>query len=147
MHIVLGSDHAGPDLKAYVRHHLESQGHRVTDVGTHSAESTDYPDWAAQAASLVTAGDAELGILICGSGVGIGISANKIHGIRCGIVSEPYSAAMSRKHNDANMIAFGARVVGPDLALMIVDAFVSGEFEGGRHQRRVDKITALDAAR
>lgn len=147
MRIVIGSDHAGPELKAHVRAHLEGQGHTVTDVGTNSHDSTDYPDWAAQAASLVTGGEADLGILICGTGVGIGISANKIHGIRCGIVSEPYSAVMSRRHNNANMISFGARVVGPDLALMIVDAFVTGEFEGGRHQRRVDKITALDDAR
>lgn len=147
MHIVIGSDHAGPDLKAHITGHLRASGHTVTDVGTYSDASTDYPDHAAAAAALVTSGEADLGIVICGSGVGIGISANKIHGVRCVICSEPYSAVMGRRHNDANMLALGARVVGPDLALMIVDAFLGGEFEGGRHQRRVDKIMALDAAR
>lgn len=147
MNIVIGSDHAGPDLKAHITEHLRQAGHTVTDVGTYSDASTDYPDHAAAAAALVTSGEADLGIVICGSGVGIGISANKIHGVRCVICSEPYSAVMGRRHNDANMLALGARVVGPDLALMIVDAFLGGEFEGGRHQRRVDKIMALDAAR
>lgn len=147
MHVVIGGDHASPELKTYVTQHLEGLGHTVTDVGTNSTESTDYADWAALAAALVTSGEAQFGILICGSGVGIGISANKVHGIRCVICSEPYSAMMSRRHNNANMLAMGARVVGPDLALMIVDAFLAGEFEGGRHQRRVDKIMALDQAR
>ncbi len=147
MHIVVGNDHAGPDLKNHIKQHLSDLGHTVTDVGTNSFESTDYPDHAAQAAALVVSGEADLGILICGTGVGIGISANKVHGIRCATCSEPYSAVMSRRHNNANMLSMGARVVGPDLALMIVDAFLSGEFEGGRHQRRVDKITSLDDAR
>lgn len=147
MHIVVGNDHAGPELKSQIMKHLKAQGHTVTDVGTDSTASVDYADFAAQAAAMVVSGQADLGILVCGSGVGIGISANKVHGIRCVICSEPYSALMSRRHNNANMLSLGARVVGIDLALMIVDAFLAGEFEGGRHQRRVDKISALDDAR
>lgn len=147
MHIVVGSDHAGPELKSYIKAHLESKGHAVTDVGTDSTASCDYADYAEKAARMVAAGEVDLGILICGSGVGIGIAANKVHGVRCVICSEPYSAKMSRLHNNANMLSMGARIVGPDLALMIVDEFLAGEFEGGRHQRRVDKIIALDDAR
>lgn len=147
MHIVVGNDHAGPELKSQITKHLKAQGHTVTDVGTDSTASVDYSDFAAQAAAMVVSGQADLGILVCGSGVGIGISANKVHGIRCVICSEPYSALMSRRHNNANMLSLGARVVGIDVALMIVDAFLAGEFEGGRHQRRVDKISALDDAR
>lgn len=147
MHLVVGSDHAGPELKRYIKQHLEAKGHTVTDVGTDSTASCDYADFAEKAARIVAAGEAELGILICGSGVGIGIAANKVHGIRCVICSEPYSAKMSRLHNNANMLSMGARIVGPDLALMIVDEFLDGQFEGGRHQRRIDKITALDDAR
>lgn len=147
MHIVVGSDHAGPAVKDQIKQHLTELGHTVTDVGTNSTDSTDYPDYAAQAARLVVNGEVDLGVLICGTGVGIGISANKVHGIRCAICSEPYSAVMARRHNNANMLAMGARVVGTDLALMIVDSFLAGQFEGGRHQRRIDKITALDDAR
>lgn len=147
MHIVMGNDHAGPELKMFVKQHLESQGHTVTNIGVDSTDSVDYPDIAETAARMVAAGEADLGILICGSGVGIGIAANKVHGIRCVICSEPYSARMARLHNNANMLSMGARLVGPDMALMIVDEFVNGEFEGDRHQRRVGKIIALDDAR
>lgn len=147
MHIVVGNDHAGPELKSQITKHLKAQGHTVTDVGTDSTASVDYSDFAAQAAAMVVSGQADLGILVCGSGVGIGISANKVHGIRCVICSEPYSARMARAHNNANMISMGARIVGPDLALMIVDEFVNGVFDGDRHARRVGKINALDDAR
>lgn len=147
MHIVMGSDHAGPELKSHIKQHLEANGHTVNDVGTDSTASCDYPDYAEKAARIVAAGEADLGILICGSGVGIGIAANKVHGIRCVICSEPYSARMARAHNNANMISMGARIVGPDLALMIVDEFVNGVFDGDRHARRVGKINALDDAR
>lgn len=147
MRIVIGGDHAAPALKSHVKQHLEAQGHEVNDVGTNSNDSVDYPDFAETAARIVVAGEADLGILICGSGVGIGIAANKVHGIRCVICSEPYSARMARQHNNANMISLGARLVGPDMALMIVDEFVNGQFDGDRHARRVGKIQALDDAR
>lgn len=147
MRIVIGNDHAAPELKNHVKQHLEANGHTVINIGTDSTDSVDYPDFAEKAARTVVSGEADLGILICGSGVGIGIAANKVHGIRCVICSEPYSARMARQHNNANMLSMGARLVGPDMALMIVDEFVNGEFDGDRHQRRVGKISALDDAR
>ncbi|MDR1790206.1 MAG: ribose 5-phosphate isomerase B [Propionibacteriaceae bacterium] len=148
MRIVLAGDHSSPELKAFIAAHLVAAGHQVDDLGTDSTQSTDYPLWGAAAAAKVVSGAAELGIIICGTGVGIGIAANKIHGIRCVICSEPFSAKMAREHNNANMLALGARVVGPELALMIVDTFIESSFVGGeRHTRRVEEIIELDDGR
>lgn len=145
MKIAIGSDHAAYDLRQVVIDHLESKGIEVQDAGTHSQDSTHYPVYAQIVANQVTAGTVDFGILICGTGVGIGISANKVPGVRCAIVSDTYSARMSRAHNNANILAFGARVVGPGLACDLVDSFLSTQFEGSRHQTRVDLIHKIEA--
>jgi ribose 5-phosphate isomerase B len=145
--IVITSDHTAIDLRRAVAAHLEARGCVVEDVGPVTTESTDYPKWGEKAARVVLAGGADLGIAICGTGFGISLAANKLNGIRCVVCSEPYTAKLSRQHNNANMLAFGARVVGQDLALMIVDAFLDAEFEGGRHARRVGMISELEAGR
>ena len=145
--IVISSDHVGLGLRKAVAAHLEARGCVVEDVGPVTTESTDYPKWGEKAARVVLAGGADLGIAICGTGFGISLAANKLRGIRCVVCSEPYTARLSRQHNNANMLAFGARVVGEDLALMIVDAFLDAEFEGGRHARRVGMISELEAGR
>ena len=142
--IVLSSDHTGLDIRKAVAAHLENRGYKVLDVGPTTAESTDYPIWGEKAARVVQKGEARFGIVICGTGFGISLSANKVRGIRCVCCSEPYTALLARQHNDANMLAFGARVVGQDLALMIVDSFLSGVFEGGRHSRRVGLVSAIE---
>lgn len=142
--IGIGSDHTALELKGIIKEHLEKCGFLVKDYGTHTPERTDYPIYAEKVALAVKNGECERGILICGSGVGMGIAANKIRGIRCVICSEAYSARMSRKHNDTNMLALGARVVGPDAAKMIVDEWLGTKYEGGRHQRRVDMICSLE---
>ncbi len=143
--IVVTSDHTGIDLRRAVAAHLEARGYEVQDVGPTSTESTDYPKWGEKGARVVLAGEARFGIAICGTGFGISLAANKLAGIRCVVCSEPYTAKLSRQHNNANMLAFGARVVGQDLALMIVDTFLDAEFEGGRHARRVNMISELEA--
>ena len=143
--IVITSDHTGIDLRKAVVAHLEARGFAVEDVGPTSTESTDYPKWGEKAARVVLAGGAQLGIAICGTGFGISLAANKLKGIRCVVCSEPYTAKLSRQHNNANMLAFGARVVGQDLALMIVDAFLDGVHEGGRHGRRVAMLADIEA--
>jgi ribose 5-phosphate isomerase B len=145
--IVTTSDHTAIDLRKAVIAHLEARGFEVQDVGPMSTESTDYPKWGEKAARVVLAGEAQLGIAICGTGFGISLAANKLAGIRCVVCSEPYTAKLSRQHNNANMLAFGARVIGVDLALMIVDEFLNAEFEGGRHARRVNMISELEAGR
>lgn len=145
MKIAIGSDHAAYDLRQIVKSHLESREIEVLDTGTHSRESTHYPIYGQKVAKLVVGGEVDFGIVICGTGVGIGISANKVKGIRAAIVSDVYSARMSRAHNNANVLAMGARVVGPGLALEIVDAWLAQDFEGGRHQTRVDLINRIDA--
>jgi len=142
--IVIGCDHAARALKAEILSHCESMGYTVLDVGTHSDASCDYPVIAVEAANHITEGNATHGILICGTGLGMSMSANKVNGIRCALCSEPYSAQMSREHNDANMLAIGARVVGTELAKMIVTTWLNAEFHGERHQRRVDMITAIE---
>jgi ribose 5-phosphate isomerase B len=144
MKIALGCDHGGIVLKKEVAQTIEKLGHEVVDFGTHSTESCDYPTFAFSAAESVAKGDCALGVLICGTGQGIGIAANKVAGIRCGMVSETFSAEMLRKHNDANMIAIGARVIGGGMAVKIVEAFLTVEFEGDRHQRRVDMIKTYE---
>ena len=138
--IAIGCDHVGFELKTHIIEHLQSKGYGIKDFGTHSTERTDYPLFAKAVADAVTKGECEKGILVCGTGVGISIAANKVKGVRAVVCSEPYSALLSRQHNDTNILALGARVVGRDLALMIADSWLGGEFEGGRHQRRVDMI-------
>lgn len=138
--IAVGCDHVGLELKKHVIEHLESRGIDVKDYGTDTAERTDYPVFAKAVADAVVSGECDGGILICGTGVGISIAANKVRGIRAVVCSEPYSARLSREHNDTNVLSFGSRVVGRDLALMIVDAWLGGEYEGGRHSKRIDMI-------
>jgi ribose 5-phosphate isomerase B len=138
--IVVGADHAGYELKTALVEALEKRGYEVRDVGTDSAESVDYPDFAHQVGEAVSSGDYPLGLLVCGSGVGMSMTANKHEGVRAVVCSEPYSAAMARCHNDANVLCLGARVVGRGLAESILDVFLHSEFEGGRHARRVGKI-------
>lgn len=140
MKIAMGADHGGFRRKEALKAYLEEKGHTVVDVGTDSTESVDYPEFGKKAAQLVASGECERGIVICGSGIGIGIAANKVKGIRCAMVSEPYSAALCRRHNDANMISMGARTIGGDMMKEIADAFLETDFEGGRHARRVAMI-------
>ena len=144
MKIAIGNDHSALELKAIIIKHLEDKGHEVIDFGTYTAESCDYPIYGEKVAVAIKEKQAELGVLICGTGIGISLAANKVPGIRAAVCSEPYSAKMTRAHNNANIIAFGARVVGQDVAKMIVDAFVDTPFEGERHQRRVDMLTAIE---
>ncbi len=144
MKIALACDHGGLQLKQAVKRHLEELGHQVADFGTHTAESCDYPDYAAEAARAVADGRCQTGIVICTTGIGVSMAANKIHGVRCALVSDLMSARLTRQHNDANMMALGAGVVGEKLALELTDAFLSASFEGGRHARRVAKLMALE---
>lgn len=140
MKIAIGSDHAGYPLKEHVKRYLEEKGHEVEDLGTHGTESVDYPDYGRAVGEHVAAKKAEYGVVVCGSGIGISIAANKVPGIRCALVSEPLSAELSRRHNDANVISMGARLIGNDMAERLVDVFLSTEFEGGRHFGRVEKL-------
>ncbi|MBY6056008.1 ribose 5-phosphate isomerase B [Leisingera daeponensis] len=142
--IALSSDHAAIELRKAVAAHIEAQGWEVEDIGPQTPESTHYPKHGAAAAQLVASGDCALGIVLCGTGQGIMMAANKVKGIRCGVCSDTFSAKMIRAHNNANMLSIGARVVGESLALEIVDAFLGTEFEGGRHGTRVDMIKALE---
>lgn len=144
MKIGIGNDHSALELKAEVIAFLKENGHEVVDYGTNSTESCDYPVYGEIVARAVAAGEVERGILICGTGLGISLAANKVKGIRACVCSEPYTARMSRAHNDCKVLAFGARVVGAELAKMIVDVWLNTEFEGGRHQRRVDLIMAVE---
>ena len=142
--IVIGSDHIGYPLKEYLKTFLTETGWEVDDCGTHNRTRTDYPIYASKVAQKVTSGKFERGILICGSGVGMSITANKIHGIRAVVCSEPYSAVLSRKHNNSNMLCMGSRVVGEELAEMIVHDWLAAEYEGGRHQKRLDMIHEIE---
>lgn len=144
MAVVVGSDHGGFALKEVLMGHLQEKGLEVIDVGCYDTNSVDYPDIAEKACREVTEGRCDWGILVCGTGIGISMAANKVKGIRCALVSEAYSAEMTKRHNNANMIALGGRVTGPDLAKHIVDAYINAEFEGGRHEKRVNKISALE---
>lgn len=144
MMIAIACDHAAVEMKKEIEQYLTALGHEYIDFGTDSSASCDYPIFAARAATAVANGSCEKGILICGTGIGISISANKVHGIRCALCNDPLSAQLTRQHNDANMVAFGARIIGPELAKNIVRNFLETEFEGGRHQRRVDLITKLE---
>ncbi|SPF78257.1 ribose 5-phosphate isomerase B [Pseudoprimorskyibacter insulae] len=138
--IVLSSDHAAIDLRQAIAKHILAQGYEVLDIGPVTTESTHYPLHGQAAAQKVVAGEADLGIILCGTGQGIMMAANKVPGIRCGVCSEPFSARMIREHNNAQILSIGARVVGESLAMEIVDAFLGAEFEGGRHATRVDMI-------
>ena len=144
MKIAVACDHGALALKNNIKQHLESQGHEVLDFGTHTPDSCDYPDFAGPAAKAVAAGDCERGIVVCTTGIGVSITANKVKGIRCALLSDLMSARLTRQHNDTNMMAMGAGVVGEKLALEIVDMWLTTPFEGGRHQTRVDKITAIE---
>ena len=142
--IAIGSDHGGFALKQEIIKHLEAAGCACKDYGTYSEESCDYPVYGEAVARAVAAGECERGIVICGTGIGISISANKVRGIRAALCGDCYSAEMTRRHNDANILALGARVLGPGLALKIVDTFLSTEFEGGRHARRIAMISDIE---
>ena len=142
--IAIGSDHGGFALKQEIMKHLEERKLEYIDFGTYSSDSCDYPQYGAAVGRAVASGSCERGILICGTGIGISISANKIHGVRAALCGDCFSAEMTRRHNDANIVALGARVVGPGLALKIVDTFLDTEFEGGRHARRVEQMMALE---
>ena len=143
MKIAIGCDHGGYALKLAVKKHLEEKGYEVIDYGCHGTESVDYPVYGEKVGRAVARGECELGVLICGTGIGISLAANRVKGVRAAVCSEPYSAELTRRHNNANIIAFGARVVGEGTAMTIVDAFLGAQFEGGRHARRVDMIEAI----
>lgn len=144
MKIAIGNDHAAVELKLHIREYLEGMGHEVIDLGSAAGERMDYPRPGEAVAKCVVSGQADRGILICGTGVGISLAANKVHGARCACVSEPVSARMCRAHNNCNMIAFGARIVGAQMAEAIVDVFLNTEAEGGRHARRVEMIMNIE---
>ena len=145
MKIAIGCDHGALDLKNALIFRLENQGHTVQDFGTYTTDSCDYPDFAKAAANAVAMGNCEKGIVLCTTGIGVSIAANKIKGIRCALLSDTLSAKMTREHNDTNMMALGAGIVGQHLAFAIVDTWLGTDFSGdARHQRRIDKIMALE---
>ena len=144
MKIGIGNDHSALELKAEIIDFLKEKGHEVVDYGTNSTESCDYPVYGEKIGHAVASGEVDFGIAICGTGLGISLAANKVHGIRAAVCSEPYTARLSRQHNNANVLAFGSRVIGIELAKMIIDEFLGAEFEGGRHQRRVDMIMDVE---
>lgn len=144
MKLAIGNDHIAIDMKNEIKLYLEEKGIEVIDVGTNSPERFHYPISGYKVAKLVKEGKADGGILICGTGVGISLAANKVKGIRACVCSEPYSAKLSRQHNNTNIIAFGARVIGIETAKMIVDEWLNAEYEGGRHQTRIDMITQIE---
>lgn len=147
MKIAMGADHGGFSLKETIKQHLEEQGHEVLDLGTYDTASCHYPVYAEKVARAVAAGQAERGILVCGTGIGMSIAANKISGIRAAAVSDCFTAQATREHNDANILCLGERTVGPGLAMRIVDTYLAAQFQGGRHQTRLDMIAALEKAR
>ena len=140
----IGNDHTGVELKKIIKKFLEEKGEVVKDFGTESTEASNYPEIAEAVANAVAGGECERGVLICGTGVGISIAANKVNGIRAACCSEPFSAKLSKQHNDSNIICFGARVVGSELAKMIVGEWYDAEFQGGRHQTRIDMIADIE---
>jgi ribose 5-phosphate isomerase B len=144
MRIALSADHAGYELKDQLAAWLSETGHEVIDLGTNSADSVDYPDYGYKLGEAIASGAAERGIALCGSGIGIAIAANRNPGCRCAQVNEPLSASLARTHKDANAIALGSRLIGPEMAKACVTAFLTTEFEGGRHQRRVDMLNTKD---
>ena len=142
--LVMGSDHAGLQLKNHLVQWLQEQGHTVDDRGVNSPESMDYPDIAGEVAEAVSSGTFKQGILVCGSGIGVAIAANKVSGVRAARCLDPLSASLSRQHNDSNILTLGERLITPTVAETVVKAWLNTEFEGGRHQRRVDKIHSLE---
>lgn len=140
----IGCDHGGLEIKNVLAEHLKEKGYEVRDFGTYDKNSVDYPDIAEAVCKEVVNEKLEFAVLVCGTGIGISIAANKIDGIRCALVTNEYSAQKTKEHNNANVLAFGGRTTGPDLAVSILDAYLSAEFQGGRHQTRIDKIHALE---
>lgn len=147
MKIAIASDHGGYDYKQELIPYIESLGHQVLDLGCHGPASVDYPDYGILCAQAVARGEADQGVVICGTGIGISISANKVPGIRCALCTDPVMARLTREHNDANMLAMGGRIIGIELAKGIVQVFLSTEFSGGRHKTRIDKIAQYEANR
>ena len=145
MKISIGCDHGAYALKEHLKTYLADRGHEVVDCGTDSTDSCYYPIFAREAARLVAGGSCQRGIVLCTTGIGVSMCANKVHGVRCALCSDPYSAEMTRRHNDANMLAMGAGIIGKNMAERIADVFLSTEFEGGRHQRRIDLMMDLEA--
>ena len=145
MKIAIASDHGCVELKSVLISHMKERNMDVIDCGTHSKESCDYPDYAEKARRKVQSGEADLAVLVCGTGLGMSIAANKMRGIRAAVCGEDFSAHYARAHNNANVLCLGARVTGPGLAVLILDTFLDSSFEGGRHERRVNKIMALEA--
>lgn len=144
MKLVIGCDHAGYELKGAVMEHLKKKGYELIDVGAHSTETCSYPDYAYAVCKTIDRGDADLGILICGTGIGMSIAANKYKGIRAACVSDTFSARLTRQHNDTNVLCFGARVVGRGIACDLCDNFLEAEYEGGKHALRVDMIKEIE---
>ena len=144
MKIAMACDHGGLELKETIKQHLTERGFEVEDFGTYTKDSCDYPDYARPAAEAVASGECERGILVCTTGIGVSITANKVKGVRCALLSDPVSARLTRQHNGTNMMALGQGFVGPMLALQIVDTWLDTAFEGGRHQRRIDKMMAIE---
>lgn len=143
MIIAMASDHGGFALKKMVKEHLTERGFKIVDLGTHSEESVDYPQYGKACGEAVASGKADLGIVVCGTGIGISIAANKVKGVRCGLCTSVEMAELTKKHNNANVLALGGRTTEPELALQIVDAWLDTEFEGGRHQRRVNMLDEM----
>lgn len=144
MKLAIGNDHVAIEMKKEIKEYLEGKGYEVIDVGTNSPERFHYPISGYKVGKMVASGEVDLGILICGTGVGISLAANKVHGVRACVCSEPYTAKLSREHNNSNIIAFGARVIGIEMAKMIVDQWLAAEFLGGRHQDRIDMLTKIE---
>ncbi|MCI9389470.1 MAG: ribose 5-phosphate isomerase B [Lachnospiraceae bacterium] len=144
MNIGIANDHSGIEMKQEITAFLQERGHEVVNFGTDKNESCDYPIYGEKVGRAVASGEVDRGILICGTGLGISLAANKVHGVRAVVCSEPCTARLSRQHNDANVLAFGARIVGLELAKMIVETWLAAEFEGGRHKRRVDMIMEIE---
>ena len=144
MKVAMACDHGGFDLKNTLKQELEAMGHEVVDFGSDSTASVDYPDYGYKAAKAVATGECEKGVVICGTGIGISISCNKVNGIRCALCHDVFSAKATRAHNDANMLAMGQRVIGPGHAIEVLHAFFEGEYEGGRHDLRIQKLMAIE---
>lgn len=145
MKIGLGSDHGGYELKEYIKEYLDKQNIQYIDYGTYSQESVDYPDYGEKLSRAVVSGEVDRGIAICGTGIGISIACNKVKGIRCALCGDTYSARMSIEHNNANILALGGRVIGKDLAIEIVSTWLNAKFQGGRHERRINKISGIES--
>ena len=144
MKIAIGNDHTAVDMKNHIKKYLEDKGYDIVNYGTDTSDSVDYPIYGEKVAKAVASGECNLGILICGTGIGISLAANKVKGIRAVVCSEPYSARLSRQHNNTNILAFGARVIGIELAKMIITEWLDAEFEGGRHATRVGMIMDIE---